>query len=145
MANFKYRLNEIIVRNQANHDMAESLEKDLLDHCQAKLEAEFVGHKFRVHVQYTDYGDCPSLDQIDTMSVLVDAVDDFLYLVDGRACTMAYDDTHHNVITMEKRPIPIEHIEKFIEVLTKETGIKTTMRTDDVRRYVDSVIKAKTE
>jgi hypothetical protein len=141
MANFKYRLNEIIVRNQATHDMCERLEKDLLEHCRIRLENEFAGHKFHAHIRYETYGDGPSLDNVDTMSVVVDMVDGFLYLVDGNACSMAYDEIHKTVITLEKRPIPIEKIEQVIDALSKETGIKVSMRTDDVRRYVDSVIR----
>ena len=143
MANYRYRLNEIVVRNQATHDMAERLEQDITAYCISRLEQEFTGHKFRVHIGYDSDGETECLELIGTMSVIVDAIDGLLYLMDGAACSMGYDAAHKNIITVEKRPIPIEKLEQFMIVLSTETGIKVSMRADDVKRYYDSVIRAK--
>ena len=138
--NFNYRLNEIIVRNKATLDMANRLEKDILTHCVASLEKEFVGHKFRAYIAYDDHGEADYLNLIDTMSISIDTVDGLLYLVDGVACSMHYNEKHKNVITVEKRPIPLEKLEQFVAVLSKEIGIRATMRTDDIKRYTENSV-----
>jgi hypothetical protein len=139
-------MDEIIVRNQATHDMAYKLVSDVAEHYRIRLEEQFVGHKFHVYISFDRDQEEEYLEAFDTINVSVDSIDGLLYLVDDTACSMTFSfegGKQTNIITIDKRPIPIEKLEQFVSVLSKETGIKASIRVDDVKRYYDSVIRTK--